>query len=102
MSTVLISVVAGFFVLASPLLLLAGQADAVPGKIALVLTSPFGPDARHLVLRSGLTPVVPVGTRIATFVQIDSASDIEALEENGVWLVRDGRRILALCGVSVV
>ncbi|MEM6483155.1 MAG: hypothetical protein AAF922_19540 [Pseudomonadota bacterium] len=101
MATLLMTVLAGVFVLLSPILVLVGQGHAQKGKPALVLASPFGPDAQDIAESSGLTPLAPLQGRMAVFVQIDSVNSIALLRENGAWLVRDGRNILALCGVSL-
>lgn len=100
MTNIYMMIAAGLLVLASPMLILAGQGQAVEGKLALVLASPFGPSAAEIVENARLSTVLFPSGRWAAFVQLDSAEARAALTENGAWMVRDGRAILALCGIS--
>lgn len=88
--------------LSGPVLAIAGAAPS-PGSILLVVTPP-GLSVAVVAARAGARPVDPFDAFMGGLVAAEegrASPDLAAaLREAGAWLVLDGSRLAAICGVA--
>ena len=85
-------------VLSGPLLALA-SARPGPASLLLVVVPPAGPDAVAVIRAAGGVPVGPRQAPLAAFAAAPAPHFAERLRSQGAWMVLDGDRLAALCGV---
>ena len=86
-------------VLSGPLFALAG-ARPDPTSVLLVVVSPAGPGAVDVIRAAGGVPIGPNRAPLASLAAPAAPDFALRLRDAGAWLVLDGQRLAAICGVS--
>lgn len=99
MANVTLFIAAAVIVMSSPILMLFSQGKPQAGEVALVISTPWGPDAARIAEKAGLQEVAPERAPLGVLVALDSAQSVDRLYSNGAWLVINGKKVLELCSI---
>ena len=95
-----------FFIMSVVVTLLTGPVLALvsappdPTGPVLVITPPWT-NAVERVLAAGGRPVGPTAAPIGVLAVIETPEGMKRLQKHGDVLIRDGRRLANICGISI-
>jgi hypothetical protein len=69
-----------------------------PGQPVLVVAPPWSGGAAEIVERASGREIYPTRAPLAVMAVFDDPSQLETA---GAWLVLDGRRVAAICGIEL-